>query len=305
MNKEKKKFSGSFQKYIHALPQLVLSNLMFAIPVALSVLLIWVVERFTNPVVFIRFLPIFILMPFYSGLCKVTKDVIIGKSVKGIHDFFKAVRDNLKYSIIHGVIFYIVAMADYFAVIFYYQVAIRSAVMYIFFGLCVAVAILSLFCFFYVPIITVTLDIKFKYIYKNAALMSVGELPRNLLALLACVCCVAIVTTLFAFTGSFVGAIIFLAIIICLILPVTFAYFINAILYPSVDKLLIAKSGNNLKETEKNDDAAMRMEKLKQQFEEKPIDPEILKGDENELVFYDGKMIKRSKLIEIYNSMDE
>lgn len=304
MNKEKKKFSGFFQKYIHALPQLILSNLMFAIPMAISFALVWVIEMFTNPVIFIRLLPIVILMPFYSGLCKVTKDVIIGKDVRGIKDFFKAVRDNLKYSIIHGLIFYIVAMADFFAVLFYYQAGTYNAAMYIVFGLCVAVAVLTVFCLFYVPLITVTLDIKFKYIYKNAALMSVGELPKNLLALLSFAFCLAIVTTLFALIGNFIGAIIFILILLVFILPVTVAYLINAIIYPSIDKLLIAKSGNNLKD-KTTGDAVSRQELLKQQFEEKPIDPAILEGDENELVFYDGKMIKRAKLIEIYKSINE
>ena len=40
-------------------------------------------------------------------------------------------------------------------------------------------------------------------------------------------------------------------------------------------------------------------------IEENPIDPAILEGDENELVFYGGKMIKRAKLIEMYKSVNE
>ncbi|MCQ4022533.1 MULTISPECIES: hypothetical protein [unclassified Ruminococcus] len=304
MNKEKKKFSGIFQKYMHAIPQLVLSNLMFAVPMAISFGLVWLIESFTAQVVFIQFLPIFLLMPFYCGLCKVSKDIIIGKEVKGVRGFFKAVKANLKFSIIHGFIFYIVAMADYFALLFYYQAGTYNGAMYIVFGLCLVVAILSLFCFFYVPIITVTLDIRFKHIYKNAALMSVGELPKNLLALFACVACIAIVTTLFSFTGSFIGAFVFVILLLIFILPVTVAYFITAILYPSIDKLLVEKGGKNLKE-KNNSESANRRELLIAQLEENPIDPSILEGDENELVFYDGKMIKRAKLIEIYKSANQ
>ena len=304
MNKEKKKFTGLFSKYLHSIPQLLLSNLMFAIPMLFSFALVWLIENFTAQIVFVQFLPIWLLMPFYCGLCKISKDIIIGKEVRGIRDFFKAVKSNLKFSVIHGFIFYIVALIDYFALIFYYQAGTYNGVMYIVFGLCLIVTILSLFCLFYVPIITVTLDIPFKYIYKNAALMSVGELPRNLLALLSCAACVAIVTTLFSFTGNYIGAFVTILILLIVILPVTVAYFITAILYPSIDKLLIDKSGKNLKE-KINLETASRQELLQSMLEENPIDPAILEGDENELVFYGGKMIKRAKLIEMYKSANQ
>ena len=48
-----------------------------------------------------------------------------------------------------------------------------------------------------------------------------------------------------------------------------------------------------------------RQDLLKRQFEENPIDPAILEGDENELVFYGGKMVKRATLIQMYKSIDE
>lgn len=304
MNKEKKNHLEIFQKYLHAIPQLVLSNLMFAIPMLLSIGLVWIIESFTVQVVFIQFLPILLLMPFYCGLCKISKDVVIGKEVRGIRDFFKAVKANLKFSIIHGVIFYLVAMIDYFALLFYYQAGKYNGAMYIVFGLCLAVAIVSVFCLFYVPVITVTLDIPFKFIYKNAALMSIGELPKNLLALFSCAACIAIVTTLFSFTGNYVGAFVTVFILLIVILPVTMAYFITAIIYPSIDKLLIDKSGKNLKESNKSNPADRR-ELIQSMLEENPIDPAILEGDENELVFYGGKMIKRAKLIEMYKSVNE
>lgn len=304
MKKEKKKFTGLFSKYLHFIPQLVLANLMFAIPMIISFALVWVIETFTAQIVFIQFLPIWFLMPFYCGLCKVAKDIIIGKEVKGVRPFLGAVKANLKYSIVHGFIFYIVALIDYFALIFYYQAGTYNAVMYVVFGLCVAVTILSVFCLFYVPVITVTLDIKLKYIYKNAALMSLGELPKNLLALLSCAACVAIVTTLFSFTGNYLGAFVTIMILLVVILPVTMAYVITAIIYPSIDKLLIEKDGKNLKD-KLDPSTADTHALLVAQLEENPIDPAMLEGDENELVFYDGKMIKRAKLIEIYKSVNE
>lgn len=302
MNNVKKNYSGIFQKYLHSIPQMVLANLMFAIPMVVVLAIIVFFGQYAYP--FIQFLPLLLLMPFYCGLCKLTKDIVTGKEVRGIKDFFKAVKANLKFSIIHGIIFYFVGLIDFFALYFYYQASTYNNWLYIVFGLCVAITVVSVFCFFYVPLITVTLDIPLKYVYKNAVLMSIGELPKNLLALLSCVCCVAIVTTLFAFTGNYVGAIIIVLLLLILILPVTVSYFISAILYPSIKKMLITKDGENLKDKEKSAQTDYK-ELLRQQLEENPIDPAILEGDEDELIFYGGKMIKRSKLIEMYKTVNE
>lgn len=295
MNAAKRKSFDIFPKYMRSLPQFVLSNLMFAMPMAASFLIVWLIEKFTVPVIFIRFLPILTLTPFYCGLCKITKDAISGRKIDGIKDFFRALASNLKSAVLHGIIFYVVSIIDYFSIVFYYRAAARSSAMYILLGVCVALAIITVFCFFYVSLITVTLDIKFKYIYKDAFFMSIGELPRNFLALLSCSACAAIVTMLFTLTGTFIGAVIFLVILLIFILPVTVSYFVNATLYPSVYRLLIC-----------NEEAASTDcdVQLMQQFETKPIDSRLLQGDEDELVFYDGKMIKRSKLIEIYKSIE-
>lgn len=295
------KYAGIFQKFFRNLPQLILANLMFAIPMIISFVIVWLIQRFLTTAVIIEFLPILLLMPFYCGLCKVTKDIAIGKEVKGISAFFKGVKANLKYSILHGVIFYIVALMDYFADIFYYGASQYNAAMYIVFGLCVAVTVFTIFCFFFVPLITVTVDLKFKHIYKNAALMAIGELPKCLLASLSVVCCIAIVTALFSLMGSYLGALLFVLFLLVFILPATISYFINAILYPSIEELLISK--DNLKD--KPTEGMSCEELLKIQFEENPIDPAILEGDENELVFYGGKMVKRSTLIEMYKSIDK
>ena len=275
--------------------------MMFAIPMVIVLAAVWLIQYLTTAVVFISFLPIFLLMPFYCGLCKVTKDIASGKeNVKGIKTFFKGVKENFKFSILHGLIFYLVAMIDYFAVVFYYNASQVSGFMYLVLGLCIAISIISVFCLFYVPLITVTLDIKFRYVYKNALLMSLGELPKNLLALLSCACCVAIVTFLFTATGNFIGAVVSIIILMIFVLPATVSYFINAILYPAIDSLLVKREKNLKDEPEKENYKSL----LKKQLEENPIDPSILEGDENELVFYDGKMVKRSSLIEIYKSVN-
>ena len=101
-------------------------------------------------------------------------------------------------------------------------------------------------------------------------------------------------------TKLFVVVVILLLLIF--ILPVTVVYFINGILYPSIDKLLVVEGAEKEKAPV---DKTQQQRILKEHFEENPIDPSVLEGDENELVFYDGKMIKRSKLIEIYKSIEE
>lgn len=307
-NKKEKKYTGIFQKYMRSFPQLVLSNIMFAIPMIISFVIVWLLNNSIGSVgfmgVFVKFLPVFLLMPFYCGLCKVTKDVFVGKEIRGVKDFFKGIKSNLKFSVLHGLIFYIIALIDYFALLFYYQAGGYNHVMYIVFALSIVVTVLTVFCFFLVPIITVTLDIKLKYIYKNAALMSIGELPKNLFALLVCVSSIAISTTMFAFTGNYGGAVVVILLLLIFIFPVTVAYFVNGILYPSIDKLLVIEGAENEKD-KMPVGKKERQRLLREHFEENPIDPAVLDGDENELVFYDGKMMKRSKLIEIYKSINE
>ncbi len=302
--KNKGKYAGAFKKYTQSLPALVMANILFAIPLFIFFALIILVENVATPIVPIRFLPIFLLMPFYCGLCKVTKDIASGKeNVQGAKTFFKGLKDNFKFSVLHGLIFYIVSMIDFFSLVFYYQAGRTNGFMYIGFGLAVAITVVSVFCLFYVPIITVTLDIPFRYVYKNSLLMSIGELPKNFIALIACVACVAIVTTLFTFTGNYIGAYVSIIILMLFIVPATLSYVISAILYPSIESILIEK-GDHIK-NEPDPDKMSREDMLKKQLEENPIDPSILEGDENELVFYGGKMVKRSSLIEIYKTVNK
>lgn len=292
-------FACLFKKY----PKLLIANLLFAVPLAVSTLVVWLIGEYVMPLnIFFQLLPILICMPFYAGMTQVTRELVRGKQINPLETFMKGLKNNFKQFLIHGVIMYLAVLIDYFSIVFYYAAAKTNGMFYFLFGFCLIVMLFLVFLFFYVPLITVTIDQKLRHIYKNAALMAIWELPANLCALLGIVVLTAVVSTIFMLTGNYTANLIIAGVLAVLVVPGYVSVIINYFTFPKIEKVLILGQ----KEAEKGkeqDGKEAPSQSLEEALEDDPETESLLrekaKGNE-EYVFHNGRMIKRSLLEEYY-----
>lgn len=291
-------FSILFKKF----PALLLANLLFAIPLAVSSVAVWLIGTYLIPLnIFIQLLPIPICMPFYAGITQVTRDLLRDGKVRPLHAFWKGLKNNFRQFLIHGIIMYLAVLIDYFSIVFYYAAAQTNGMFYILFGFCLVLLLFLVFLFFYVPVITVTVDLKLRHIYKNAALMALWELPANLLALLGLVVLTAVVSTFFMLTGNYTANLIIAGVLLVLVLPAFVSAIINFFVYPKIQAVLVEGEKRAAKDKQEKEPAALEEELGDPALEE--VLREKAKGSE-EYVFHNGRMIKRSLLEEYYGQDD-
>lgn len=291
-------FSILFKKF----PALLIANLLFAAPLAVSGLIVWLIGAYVIPLnIFIQLLPVLICMPFYAGVTQVTRDLLRDGKVRPLQAFWKGLKNNFRQFLVHGVIMYLAILIDYFSIVFYYAAAQTNGMFYILFGFCLVVLLFLVFLFFYVPVITVTIDLKLRFIYKNAALMALWELPSNLLALLGLIVLVALVSTIFMLTGNYTANLIIAGVLLLLVLPAFMSTIINYFVYPKIQAVLVEGEKRAAKDKQEKEPAALE-EELQDPASEEVL-REKAKGSE-EYVYHNGRMIKRSLLEEYYSQED-
>ncbi len=181
MNQKKQ---NAFTVFFTKFPQLMLAGAIFsaffAAFMSLSILA-GKLTGFDNILVWgLGLIPSALFLP---GLVMVIRKYAIEKSfVPVVPTFFKAVRDNLKDFIFHGFVIYIIFASSFFAILYYYSMAqsdIVFAYVLVIYVLFTAIMILMLF---YLPLMAVTYELRWRNLYKNSLLMIFGKVLTNILA---------------------------------------------------------------------------------------------------------------------------
>lgn len=181
MNQKKQ---NAFTVFFTKFPQLMLAGAIFsaffAAFMSLSILA-GKLTGFDNILVWgLGLIPSALFLP---GLVMVIRKYAIEKSfVPVVQTFFKAVRDNLKDFIFHGFVIYIIFASSFFAILYYYSMAqsdIVFAYVLVIYVLFTAIMILMLF---YLPLMAVTYELRWRNLYKNSLLMIFGKVLTNILA---------------------------------------------------------------------------------------------------------------------------
>ena len=181
MNQKKQ---NAFTVFFTKFPQLMLAGAIFsaffAAFMSLSILA-GKLTGFDNILVWgLGLIPSALFLP---GLVMVIRKYAIEKSfVPVVPTFFMSVRDNLKDFIFHGFVIYIIFASSFFAILYYYSMAqsdIVFAYVLVIYVLFTAIMILMLF---YLPLMAVTYELRWRNLYKNSLLMIFGKVLTNILA---------------------------------------------------------------------------------------------------------------------------
>jgi uncharacterized membrane protein YesL len=118
------------------------------------------------------------------GVTYIIRNMFRGEPVFMMHDFFYAIRRNLKQGIIYGILDVIICGMLIYDIVFFnlnYNISTMTNVMF-FMSLCLAV--LYFFMRHYIYLMLVTFDLSLLKMFKNALLFTVLGVKRNIMVLL-------------------------------------------------------------------------------------------------------------------------
>lgn len=301
-------FTGYFQNF----HKLLLANVLFAVPLLIFGGGFYLLNTVTNlNLSFVYMLPIIFVFPFFSGVTVITRNIVKGEeNIPVFKLFIKTVKDNFKQFLVHGFFLYFAVFFCYSSVTIYWNLAKQNGIFFFLFGIVTIISVAMLFMFYYIPAMTVTFDLSLNDIYKNAFLMSFGELKNNFFSTLGLFLLFIFCATVF-FTASNATALIILTIIlIVFIIPSTASYIMNFYVYKGMESIITNKSEKSAEIQDK-----IQQEKIKNAKKNNvEIAKEILdfsnvdldeKKDGEEYLYFNGKMIKRRVLIDMKKKQEQ
>lgn len=295
----KKERLGFFKLYFKNFKVMLIGNLLFSVPLILSVALIYglaVLLKQTDNVWFLS-LVIILLYPFYSGVTQITKDVVKGGNtpVKPFEAYKKGIKNNIKYFALYGVLIYLCLIISYYSVSLYLKLASQMWIFYIPSFITVVISTFLLFISFSLPILTVTLELKLKHYFKNAALMALGELPMNFYVAITTLVLLSACFSISLLTGNIIAGVAVLLVAVLLILPTGISYCSVYRLYPKMERVF---------ELEPQEEQAFPTMPVAVPTDDEG-NPILTHNDDGDgYVFVNGKMIKKS-LVNSYEYIDE
>ncbi|MCH5304697.1 MAG: hypothetical protein J1E41_07520, partial [Ruminococcus sp.] len=194
---------------------------------------------------------------------------------------------------------YLAIFFCYSSITLYWRLAHESNGIFFFaFGIAVIIAVAVLFIFYNVPVMTVTFDLSLKNIYKNSALMALGEFKNNFFATLGLFLLFIFCATVFFAAPNAIVLLIVMLFLSVLIVPSTASYIMNFYVYKDMENVI---SNGEIKSEELRKKIEEKQLQIKK--EEEKLDFSALDLDENkdgdEYLFFNGKMIRRRVLIEM------
>ena len=308
-----------FEIYFRKFTKLCQANLIFFLPVAaagaLMVLLylspthvILSVGTAENPMevdMWTRYvvpLPLILVSPFAAGLTYITRNFVREEHAFIWSDFWDAVKGNWKYFLLNGLIIYLAYTILSFSITYYGNRAAVDGLYYVPFWVCVLIAVLFLFAQFYLPVMFITFDLKFKDVYKNAMIFILAGFWRNLV-IVAVAAALAVIVLLV----PLINLVVFLMmVIVLLVIFAFFSYLVNFMVYPVIDRYMIkpyerqqaiARGEILPDEPEKELTTAEKREAAFYAPPESVMDnDEDAESAEDKYVFINGKLVKKSEL---------
>lgn len=296
--------SNFFTNFFRNLPKLLLTNLLFAIPLAFLFGIFYLVQTYLLKSIFILFLTVIPLFPFYAGVTQVTAHMARGEEdVDVFHNFVAGVKDNFLRFLFHGAVVFVAIVFSYFSISLYITLASSiSGIFYVLLAVSIIIAVIFLFAFYYLPSMTVTFDLSMKNIYKNSMLMTFGEFKHNLIATFGLFIVALICATVLFCCGDGIVLVITTAILGLFIVPSIMSYIINCAVYNNMHSMItsskkkVAEIDQKLENRRNGQlfDAEPEKSFVPDDFDDIEIDDS---KDGDEYIFYNGKMVKRSVLI--------
>lgn len=289
--------------------KLIQLNLLFLVPVLVSLVLM-VLLFFAAPVhyvlevkvqgyslvldlwnMYVVPLPLVLISPFVAGITYVTRNFAREEHAFIFSDFKDAIKENWKAFLVNGFILYVAYILLSFSMLYYYNQSVTNWFFIIPFSLCFLVAIILLFCQYYIPVMLVTFDLSLKQVYRNALIFSIAGLGRNLLLTAIFV---TMVVVMFIAVSYMVLTLLIALVFVLLFMFSFISYTTNFIIQSLIEKYLLQPFYRQQEEEAKK--KAGIVEEPKEDRTDKA--GEMDEEEAPEYVYVNGRLRKRSELEE-------
>lgn len=219
----------------------------------------------------------------FAGLVMTVRKIgIEKKDVPVAKTFFGTVKENFKVFLLHGVVTYAIIACSIFAFMYYFSLLGSSLAYGSMLTVYVLFSLILTSMMFYVPIMSVTYELKISDIYKNSFILVFGNILKNILAMLFFI---AVSLGFILWIAAAEGAMLVIAITVAVLFyPLIATYAVNVIIAKGLQENVGSFTGKDLlvdKEFEE------KVEKIVEQQAVERAD------SSNDYVFVNGKMIKR------------
>lgn len=230
-------------------------------------------------------LPLVLLAPFHTGVMVVTKRLANEEYAFIWSEYWQGVKDNWKQGLLNGILCYLAYVIFSFSLVYYFNTMSDGALNFIPLAFSILLLIVFVLAELYIPVLMVSVDLKFIPLVKNAIIFGIMNFFKNLLTLgmLLVVCAVLWCTQM---TG--LSLMIGLFFIISLFFSVT-AYITTYMAYPMINDYIIKPYK---KKEEASTAAHVQQNTSDFEYEQDELDDD----DGPEYVFYNGKMVHRDEL---------
>lgn len=168
---------------IFLIPVLLVSALIFGVAIMPGMRYMLVMQGLQINLwnLYVMPLPLILLSPFWGGLMVVTRRLANEEYAFIWSEYWRGVKENWKQFLANGIFVYVMFFLLSFSFIYYSGKVSESFLYYIPYGMIILVSVLLLFSQYYIPVMIVSVNLKMRYIYKNALIFALMGLGRNLL----------------------------------------------------------------------------------------------------------------------------
>lgn len=306
-----KDFEFLFKKLKKNYGKLLLINLIFSIPLGASIGIAYLINMLVHMDLLIYPLALVFSAPFYPGVVVLSRDISEG-TFKGeyLKRYLEVSKENWHKFLLSGVFLYIAFEICYLGIYMYMGMAAKYGwVFYIPMAFSVLIMLFFLFLFYGVFLMIPSFELKIRSVYKNSALSTFGELKGNFMATL-CIIIYLLVLCLPFIVISYLASVLPAPVVIAMLtayvilavvflLPAPCSMIISHYRYKDMLRIIAGVKQESEETTEE------RADKVKEEVKEELADgnediEKLLNGNDDDYVFYKGKMIKRGLLRKLH-----
>lgn len=291
---KQKRLQTFFANYFDNFGKIFTVNILISLPFLIFGGIITLISYFIGVInIFICFLLIPLMSPFFAGITYICKKVTLNQPFRPVKDFVKGIKDNWKYFLINSFILYAI-MSGLWLTFSFYRNNLSNPAIIAAFVFSVIFTVYFMFMEFLIPVMTVSVELKFVEILKNSVVLALAGFINNLKTIISIMLVISVIFTIFQLTNNIIAGLIITGILFITLLPTFCVYIVTFNSYQTVEKYVITPYAE-----------AHISEKVKKEKEEavSEIDmnelAELANGNPDEYVFVNGRMIKRSAIQKI------
>ncbi len=281
-----------FGNYFGNFGRLLVANLLFCLPLAVFVGGLMLVAQLASGVsIFLVFMLIPLMSPFFAGLTNVCRKLTATRSVRPVKDFFSGLKSNWLFFLVNSILVYIFTVSIWASVQLFRGMGMSMEII-AFIITIVLTAILFICVELSAVVMAVSVDLKFTEIIKNSFILVLKGFTNHLKTLFSLFFAVTLVYSLVVLIREPITLSVILGLFTLTVLPTLMMYIIVYNSYQTVERLVIKPY-----EQQKKDEPVRQLDlRQDESLTIEDLEP-LAKGDPEEYVFLNGKTIKRKTVL--------